>query len=178
MIITFDPENMTQAQTAQVLGVSVTQVNNYLKNGSDFPYCTDTSGKGKPRRFYRLPDLLLWLIKYRGHVADEDLDALDRAKLLKLESEAARERLKLDLELGRVLPAEQIEAALAATFGAVATQIQNFGDTVGKLVHEGLTPEQRSELLQSKIDAIFARLSRIDFLLSVFPEDEQETEDE
>lgn len=169
-----DTESPNLNQISQLLGISSTQASTYVR-ANGLPYKTETNKKsGKSHRVYSWPDVLAWYVARHTTQPDRDLDELDRAKLLKLQSEAEREKLKLDAEKGHLLPADQIESALARTFGAANVQIQNFGDTLSKLLHDGQTPDERAELIQRHIDDIFLTLSTPEFLTAALPEDEEE----
>lgn len=175
LIKSLDTENMSQQQVSEVLGVTVGMVQKYHKNDSGIPFCTDTgkaSTNRQPRKFYRLPDILLWWVRYKGQVADQDLGPLDQARLEKLKVEVARETLKLETERGILLPADQIDLALGQTMAVVNTMREGHGDACAQAIYDGMSHEEKARIIQASIDAMFEKLNHVDFMTSVFPEDE------
>lgn len=168
----------TRSQVAECFGVSLTTVDAWVRRGCP----REAGGQKGVGAVFNSAAVARWLRDVAAEEArrestdDEQLSAMDEAKLKKLQAEAVVAEVAAAKALEQVVELDIVEKALANAFAEVQVRLRNLpGRVVSLLIGE--TDEVRfKSVLGGEIDAALENLANLD--LTGLPDDDGEDEEE
>lgn len=152
-----DFKTLSKIDLAAALGVSTQTLDQWLGRG--MPY---VSRPGAGSRAYRfdLSEVLRWRIDYERAQAEAGTDEtdLDEAKRRRAVAEARIAEMQADREAGRLLPREDVDAAMVGAFARVRSRLLAIPSKAGPLV-QGQSTAEAAETIRAAIYEALRELS-------------------